>query len=259
MADLLGNAMIGVCAFVFFAILAGLVLHRIIGWYIEGAVSGLHCALISAAYVGTIALIITVPSWTIRISLFLLLLGLILLLPFFTETLGERNTYAYYEERIEQYRQAIAADPANLAARAALAEALYNQGRLDEAIAEMGLVVQRTPESVAEAHRLKQMQDELSEKKSPHITCPGCGHKNEPGRTRCVKCEGELRMSREIRKWLMAGGLKQIIVTWSITMGICAVVMFALSQMPILIRIWIIAFVLLVVISAEWLHIQRNW
>lgn len=259
MPSALGLAMVCASAFIFFAILAGFAVNRIIGWYIDGSISGVKCVSTIGLYIAVIALMIATPSMTLRISLAFFLFALILLLPVMSDHYGNHNNHLFNEEKIERHREALRRDPTNLAAKSKLSELLYEQGRLSEAIDELRQVVQHSPGSTSEAYRLKSMERERDEKKTPQVTCPTCGQKNPTGQRRCSNCEGELSMGREIRKWLQEGGLRQIVITSSITMGICAVVMFALSMLILPVRIGVVALLLIIVICSEALYIHKNW
>lgn len=242
-----------VCGAAFFGILGGILLHKIVGWYVEGAMGGLQCLLISGLYAGLILSIVTLQ---VAVALCIVAAGVIL---FVVSTSGEHEAdRRFRDEQMEAFRRAIAADPANLAARTRLANALYADRKLDEAIAELTEVVRRSPQSIPEAHRLKRFLAEKEEQQAPPVTCPSCGQRNPPDRTHCTNCEGFLRPSSELKRWLMTGGLKQIIIAWSVTMAVIAVIMLFLSMLSVAGRIVVIAVFLIVVILAELLHVYRS-
>jgi len=253
-----GSVMVIVSVFVFVAIAVGFGLHKIIGWYLDGVMSGTQSMLTGAFYITTIALIIAFRLPIIRIVLSVLLLAVFLLLSSVTKRIDRRSSHLLDDEKMEQYRKAISADPGNLAARSRLAEALYNQGRLDEAIEELRETVKRSPSSTSDVQRLRYFEREKDERRDPTIACPSCGHKNPHGHTVCTKCGSELSISKEIRKWLMNKGLRQIAISSGITMGICTIVLVALDMVVLPLRIGIIALLLLVALITGYLHIQRN-
>jgi len=251
---LIGKVIIFASIVAFFSILAGLLLHKIVGWYVEGAVGGLECILIASLYLGLVISILTLRFSVVL--LLLILLALLLILPRWRERRADQR---FHDERIERYKSAIASDPLNMAARSRLAEAFYAMGRLDEAIAEQTQLVQMSPGDTAEVRRLDQLIKEGEERRSPLIACPSCGCKNSPDRTRCSECEAELRLANELKQWLARGGIKQIAVTWAITMAVIVIVLFALSALSIFGRILVVALFLLIVTLAELLYAYRSF
>lgn len=238
----------------FFGILGGLLLHKIIGWYIEGAIGGLQCVLVAGLYIGFVLSIVTA-----KVPIALLLLAVLAAMVVFSKLQERRTIQSLYDEQIEQYREVIASDPLNLAARSRLANVLHEKGRLDEAIAELTEVVRRSPESRPDAYLLEELLEEKEERRAPPITCPSCGHQNPPDRTRCADCEGYLRPSSELKVWLMRGGLRQIAISWAVTMAVVTLMLFGLSMLSLPGRILVIALFLLVVISAGLLHAYRSF
>lgn len=248
-----GNVFLLVSLAVFFGILAGLLLHKTIGCYVEGTIGGLECILITGLYLGLIISVVTLR--VLPVLVILILLVSLLILPRWRE---RRADHCFHDERIEQYKNAITSDPLNMAARSRLAEELYTLGRLDEAIAEQTELVRMCPSSPEEVRRLEQFIQERQEKVTPPISCPSCGHKNPPERTRCGECEGELRISSELKQWLARGGIRQIAVTSAITVTVIIIVLFALSALSIFGRILLVALFLVIVTLAELLHAYRS-
>ena len=252
--DAFGTVLFGVLAFVFAAIIGGIIFMRILALYIEGAVGGLECFLIAGFYIGLIVSIVTLKP-IVAIPIVVGLLGLLV----YSLTQDRRILRRLYDEQIVRFREAVASDPKNLAARGRLAETLHKKGCLDEAIAEMTIVVQQSPESKHEAYLLREYMEELEARKTPPVVCPSCGFKNSPDRTHCYNCEGNLRLKTELKKWLAAGGLKQIAIAWAVTMAAIVVVMLALGALPAMTRIAIIALILIIFLSAELLYAYRNF
>jgi ribosomal protein L40E len=233
--------------------IAGILLHGILGWYVDGTIGGFECALMAGVFLGMVLCI-----FTLQILPAVLLLAALIFLLILPKIRGRRMVTALHDEQIERFRLAIESDPENLAARGRLAETLYKKGRLDEAIAEYSDLVKRSPQSREEAYRLNQLVQEKEERKAPPIICPSCGHSNPPDRTHCCNCENNLRIAGELKKWLVRGGLRRIAITWAIVMAVIAVVMSALSMLPVVGRILVIALILLVVILAELVCAHRN-
>ena len=253
MADI-GSVIFGVFAVTFFGIIGGFILHKILSLYIEGAIGGLECVVIGGAYVGLILAIVTlnlIVAVPVAIGFACLLV--------YSFTQDRRIIRKLYDEQIVRFREALASDPKNLAARGRLAETLYKKHHLDEAIAEMSIVVQQSPESKHEAYLLREYIEELDRRKAPPIVCPSCGFSNSPDRTHCYNCEGSLKAKTEMMKWLAGGALKQIAIAWAITMAAIVIVVLALGALPIMIRIAVIALILIIFISAELLYAYRNF
>ena len=236
-----------------FGAIAGILLHKIIGWYIEGTISGLECALIGGLYIGLVVSILTLKL-VIAGMLFLALI-FFLVMP---NLMGKHSAQKFEDNRINLFRQTITADPTNLAARSKLASALHGQGKLDEAIQELTELVSLAPNDTSEVYRLKQYNEEKEHRQLSPIICPSCGHANSPERTRCEECEGNLRLSNEIKEWLAHGGLKQIAVSTAITIAIITVIAFGLSALSAIGKVCVIALILIIVILAQLIHAYRN-
>ena len=209
----------------FFAILGGLLFHKILGLYIEGALGGLECFIVGGLYVGLLISIVTLKSY-IAIPLAIGLIGLL----FYSLTQDRRIIRRLYTDQIRTFRETIESDPKNLAARGRLAQALYKTGCLDEAIAEMSQVVQQSPESKHEEFLLREYVAEQAARKSPSVVCPSCGFRNSPGRTHCYNCERSLARKTGLKKWLAEGRLKQFAVTLGIAIACITILILALTR-----------------------------
>jgi hypothetical protein len=250
--QLLFIALIGMLAGVL-GILGGYVVYKVVGWYIEGTMSLLHCVLVAGFYVGAIFSLMA-HSYILAV----LQVAVVANILFFPKFHDRRMLRAMYDEDIYQYRRSIAADSRNLAARERLAETLYKKGLLDESIAEYGDLLSCSPQDRKVAYRLKQLMELRNERKNPSITCPSCGFTNSPGRTRCYHCEGDLSVLSEMKKWLANGGMKQLATTWAIGTAASTIILFTLTLLPLPIRIALCALFLVIIISAQllyvWLH-----
>lgn len=215
-----GIAFFVVMVAAFFGVMAGVVFHRIIGWYIEGAMGAVECVAAAGLFLVMAVWIVIAPSIFAKIALVVLLVVLVAALQFLGPQLERRETRKFYDERIEQYRQVIASDRLNLAARIHLVNALEKEGRLDEAIDELTELVRLAPKSRAEAHQLHQLIQKREECRDPPVACPSCGHRNPRSRTYCVNCEAELRAISEVREWLAGGGWSQIVRSSAVGVGI---------------------------------------
>jgi len=239
---------------VFFGIIAGVLLHAIIGRYITGEMGAVECTLVAGIYVGMVVSIMS--GQIILAGILLVVLIFLLLLPTLQ---GRRTVRALYDEQMVKFRAAIESDPGNLAARGRLAETLYKTGDLDGAIAEYGELLKLSPTSLEEARRLTDIMQENERRRTPPIICPSCGASNPPNRTRCYQCEGYLAISGEIKKWLVRGGMKQICITWAITVAVITLIVAALTALPLAARIGVAAFLLVVVLSAQLLYAWRRY
>jgi ribosomal protein S27AE len=254
-----GEVMFGVCAFALAAVIAGIIFSRILGAYIEGSISGLHCIIVGGLFIGLLICIIMSPASPVNLVYAAIILLIFIALPILRSLSDRKDTHDYYDEKIRAYRAAMEADPRNMAARERLVEALYKQGLLNEAIVVCEELVLRDPANREAEYRLRLLKEEETERISPRKLCPSCGHANAPDRTHCENCEGLMSVSSEFVKWLAHGGAKKI--TWSsaIALGIVACVGTVLSILSVPGRIVFVALTLLIVIGAEYLYMLRNW
>lgn len=128
-AGVVGSVIVGVCAFAFAAIIAGLILHKLIGMYLLNELSPMMSVIVIGIYVWLIICLVTLKI-ALAIGLLVPLIA-ILALP---GVANRRSDRLLDEEKMEQFRAAIESDPGNLAARNKLANTLYKVGNLDEAI-----------------------------------------------------------------------------------------------------------------------------
>jgi len=242
-----------------FGLLGGLLLYKVIGLYIEGSLGAVECVLGAAAVLGAVVFIATLGTLAAKVVVAVIVLGLCGLIPVLSGRLEKRSDRIYYDERIEQYRTTVEADPRNLAARNYLAEALYKQGRLDESIEELTQLVTLSPGGIPEAHRLNALIQERDERAEPSVTCASCGHQNHPSRTKCANCESDLRIMSEIRKWLMTRGLKQIVISSAVAIAAITILVSFLTMLSLPLRILVIALALMIVIGAELLYAYGSY
>ena len=247
-----------VCGAVFLGILAGLLMHRIIGLYIMNEMSGLQCVITAGLFLGFLIVFITTPSMNARILMCIIFVMLLIFLPILGRLLSKHEDRRFNDSRIEEYRNAIISDPRNMAARSRLAKSLHQKGRLDEAIQELSEYVRLAPQDQAEVYQLKQLMSEREERKSPPITCPSCGHKNPPDRTHCESCEGHLSLTSELKKWLAKGGLRQIAISFAISMAVITVVLLGLSKLSVIGQILVIALFLFIVLLLQVMRYYRE-
>lgn len=254
MMGLLGSVMMLVCAATFVAVIAGLIFHKMIGWYIEGNVGAAECVMVAGLFA---ALVVSLASGAVVVSV-LIGVGLAVAL-IFPVVQSIRISRELYDEQIERFRQAIESDPDNLAARSRLAQTLYKKGRLDEAIVEMSEVVNRSPQSRQDAYLLKEYLTEKAERQAPPVICPSCGHRNPPERTHCYHCEGFLRVSSEFKKWLLKGGLRGVVIYWAGCMAVVTGIMLGLSTLPAHYRIGAVGLFLIAALVLALVRLNRSY
>jgi len=233
--------------------------------YIEGSISALQCILMSGVFIGLIVSVIATPhgEWTLFA---VVAAAIVFLIPVAMSRLEKKSDKDYYDERIEEYRAAIEADPRNMAARSKLGDTLYNRGRLDEAIEVYTEIVTLAPNNGPDAQRLRSMQRERDEKIVPPITCPSCGRRNPGDRTKCGICESDLNPGTELARqykgefkgWLKAGGLRQLTIISVIAIVAVGLVSVSLSRLPDSLRGIVITILILLFITAEVVYIYRR-
>jgi ribosomal protein L40E len=255
----LGTVMIGVSAFAFFAVIAGILFHRILGADIEGSISALHCIVVGGLFIGLMVSIIMTPKSPSYGLVAILILLVFVAIPIVTSLGEKKDTKDFYDERILKYQEAIDRDPRNLAAREKLVEAYHKLGRLQEAVAICEQLVLLDPHNKEMAYRLRLLREESEERISPRKTCPSCGHRNPPGRTHCEQCESLMSVGGEFRKWLAQGGLKRITWSFAVSMGVVALFGVIMAMLMVPGRIVFVALLLLVVITAQYIYIMRQW
>jgi len=242
-----GPAIVGVCAVVFLGILAGLLLHRIIGWYISGDISSLQCAIIGGVYIGVLITITVSPFAAVKVALALIIVLSCILGPVVgRRVIYKRELHRFHDDEIEKYRQVIASRPDNWAARSRLADELFKRGLLDEAVEEQSELVRLRPQDVEEARKLKSLIGEREEHKAPPRVCPSCGRSNPPERSVCLYCERQLSLAKETARWFTQEGAKQMRVPFAIGMAIAVPALLLFSALSALGRILFIALTLLV-------------
>lgn len=219
------DIVIFVCVVTFFAILGGMLLYKILALYLDEAIGSVECVIIGGLYIGLVISIVTLNA-LVAVPLGVVLLGLLV----YSLTQGRRIIRGLYSEQIQKFRETLESDPKNLAARGRLAEALYNTHCFDEAIAEMSIVVQQSPESQHEAYLLREYVAEQAARKSPSVVCPSCGFRNSPGRTHCYNCERSLARKTGLRKWLAAGRLRQFAIMWGVAVAGITMLILGLSR-----------------------------
>lgn len=259
MMMLLGQAMMAVCALGFCSIIAGLVFHRIIGDYIEGNIGGIECVTLAGLCLGFLLTILTGPTSPVHLLLAFLMLAGVFASLLFSHHMGKRSTKGFYDERVEQFKAQIGSDPRNIAARERLADTLRRLGRLEEAVTVYEELLVMAPNSREEAYKLRLIREEIANKKSSPQRCPGCGHQNPAGRTTCESCEGDLRILSRMKRWLLLGGTKRLVISYAISIGAVAVVGGIFSLVEAQFRFVLVLLVLLIFLISQLVIWYMRW
>lgn len=236
-------------------ILVGLLAHRVIGDYIEGAISAYGCIVYTGLLIGLISSVAVFRSWWLLLTVSIAV-AVWLVLSKRTEV-SDRSRF--YEERVRQYREALEADPNNLAARSRAADALYKLGHVDEAIEQYSEVVRLAPGSTEEAHRLKQLLRERDDQCVTSVLCPECRHRNPKGRLHCADCEASLETANRMRISLEAASLSRylsLIAAWATVVTVVLLLGSALSPIQQMVAA---STVMLVVLIAFLVRMHVGW
>lgn len=170
-------------------ILAALVVLVITSrWWVEGLICASEFVALTVIYGGLAFGLFAVSrhgGTTAVIIVLVPIVGSVGWALYCNQQLGIRQ---YYRDKIRTYDLAIQADPRNTAARGMMAEAYYELGDLDNAIAAMEIVVQMSSSAMKETHKLRQWLSERELRDSKTVVCQVCHSLNLWGETRCKTC-----------------------------------------------------------------------
>jgi tetratricopeptide (TPR) repeat protein len=171
-------------------ILAAAVFFVVISWWSEGYIGATEGVVLFVVYGGLLVGLFSAQSLAARTLALLPLLASTIWGGYLVKTWSLRS---YHKEKAKQYEAAIDNDPGNFAARAKLAETLYELGETERAIAEMQIAVDMSPRAATpERHTLRRWQQDERLRVTRNIICFRCRHENERGLKACVKCGTEL-------------------------------------------------------------------
>ncbi|MHB1000202.1 MAG: tetratricopeptide repeat protein [Armatimonadota bacterium] len=253
-----GGVMMGVCIAVFLMIIAGLLFHKILGSYIEGAMTSMQFIITGSLFLLIAVMVLLVPSIPVKLILFLVIIAGFILAPNISGYFNKKETETYYDERIERYKSAIEQDPGNLAARSFLVDTLSKEGRYDEAIDAQTELLNLAPQNTEEIRKLNLLIEYREENISGIIICPHCGFRNQAGRKICQNCENQLSFTDDLRKRLAEGGAKRITIFASISIGVLALVIYATNGITSYARIFIIFILLSIIILSQVMFFYRK-
>ena len=170
-------------------ILAAVVVVVIISrWWVEGLISASEFLILSAIYGGLAFGLFAISMYGGVGGVILVLIpliGSVVWALYCNQKLGIKQ---YFKDKIRTYELAIQADPRNTAARSMMAEAYYELGDLDSAIAAMELTIQMNGSAMKETHKLRQWQSERELRDSKTVICQVCHSRNIWGAVRCRTC-----------------------------------------------------------------------
>lgn len=170
--------------------------------------------------------VLNIPGLSAPIYLKLLIIvAIIFLLKFWPKIVDLFNVHevvTYNHKLIDGYRSVIESDPANIAARVSLVDALRSEGRLDEAIKEQQELLQLVPNDAVQRNKLGRLVEDREESIRGVIICPSCGFRNYADLTECRNCFEKLRIKDYIKSKIVRGGTKRLIASLGI---LCAIIL----------------------------------
>lgn len=182
-------------------ILSGAVLFLVMYWWSEGIIEASEAFVLAIILCGLVFGLFVAGSIGQFFLAFIPLSG-VAAYAYYSYKIG--SSTAYFKRRCDDYRMVIEADPRNLGARQYLAEALYNLGNLDDAIAEMQTAVDMGGGMECQYHLSKWIkQQHLRDTINP--VCRWCETENPMGARVCSRCGAELPYDTAFTRWLMGG------------------------------------------------------
>lgn len=172
-------------------ILAVVVLAVVVSWWSEGYIGATEGIVLFAVYGGLLVGLFAAESMTSRMFALIPLVASAVWGGYLAKSWSMRS---YLKEKVAQYVSAVDMDPDNFAARAKLAETLYELGERERAIAEMQIAVGQSPRlATPDHHTLRQWMRDEQLRNSGNLLCYRCGLQNERGSKVCGKCGSPLR------------------------------------------------------------------
>lgn len=236
-------------------ILMGLLMHRIIGEYIDGAISAHGCVVYTGLLMGLLSSVIVFRSWWLL--LVVSIAGVVWLI--FSKRTEAQDRCRFYQERISTCREALKADPKNLAARSRAADALYKLGQLDEAIEQYSQLVHLSPGCTEETHRLRLLLREREDKRAAFVLCPTCSHRNPIGRLRCTECEASLENAERLNAWLQGASFSRYLSLLTAWATAVTVVLFLGSILSPIQQMIAVLTIMLVALIAFLVRMHVGW
>jgi ribosomal protein L40E len=254
----MGEAFFLAFEFAFISLVVALVVWDVVGDYICGNINALQCALFLTIFIVMIAIVFAMPSPVAKVVLSILTVSALVLRHHFFHLAGQRIHKAIDDTYMTNYRAAIEEDPTNLAARSLLANSLYKQGRLDEAISTLQELVERAPDSYQDAHRLKRLIEEREEQAHPPVICIHCRFHNPPGAKICGDCGREPGAIADFRDRLRDIDAKRLLVIYAIWVAAATIALFMLSRLNVVFQILVVALLLIAAILYWMVRTNNN-
>jgi len=168
-----------------------------------------------------------------------------LLFPWFNTWLDGAAVNHMRSDDMEQYRRAIEQDPNNLAAHEYLADALLEQRRYDEAIAEYEIVLKGKHVTSIEKWKLRRAITAKERQQQPRmLACTNCDALSPAGTKVCPLCDTPLRfmlwdyvshfLSTRREK---AAPVQQLLRNLAIVLPVVFII---LVPLPLLAKIWLL-------------------
>ncbi|MCC6443150.1 MAG: tetratricopeptide repeat protein [Armatimonadetes bacterium] len=217
--------------------IAGYPIIHLVGRLIEGEIDILDALFMIGGYVGLVFALIVLPGTLTKMMIFAMLVGSVVLYPMIMAKVHRDSLHNYEVDKMLSYQRTLEQDPKNFAARLFLAESLYRQGQLDEAIRGMeeGLAMHPAA-SFQEKRKLEGWKEERRWRDEGIFFCPECHTEARRSQDACPNCGAQLKV------WNVIAGLakgetgKDIVRLWAKTMIGLTVMLFVLSLLPDVIR-----------------------
>lgn len=200
-------------------------------WWTDGVIDAAEAIGLSALLFVVLGQMAVFPNPGIRTALFILLVASAILMPWIGSTVEKVAQSRYTTEQISKYKMAIAVDSGNMAARLQLAKALYDTGKLDEAIAELEAAFTVSRLSFQEERQLEQWKEERRLRDTKNVFCPRCGHENERGSSACVRCGNPLARGFAA-DWARSGGPVAAVRAWALAVACVTAVLLISAIFP---------------------------
>jgi hypothetical protein len=200
-------------------------------WWTDGVIDAAEAIGLSALLFIVLGQMAVFPNPGLRIALFILLLASAVLMPWIGSTVEKVAQSRYAAEQISKFKMAIAVDGGNLAARLHLAKALYDTGKLDEAVAELEAAFAVSRLSFQEDRLLSEWKEERRLRDTKNVFCPRCGNENERGSAACVRCRTPLARGFAA-DWARSGGPVAAIRAWALAVACVTAILLVSAVFP---------------------------
>lgn len=233
----MGAAISGVSLFALAMIIAAVPIIKLIGWMIDGAVDTGLAAGSLAMYLVLVALCVSGPS-VIKVLALILLLIAALAAPLISKVAADRESDKIESGRKAAVTEALERNPMDPVARIAVAEHLYREGRLEEAIEQIEWVVNQFPKLRARhGYQLESWRRELARGGKPGImVCHICYAEQPVDARYCSECGIAFDTREGMLQGIWRDGGPVVILRGYLTIGLTLmVVAMVFLELPALI------------------------